>query len=240
MINGLSSANLGKPDYKLALKQHKEYIQALKQCGLDVLILDPDEMFPDSTFIEDTCLITPQCVIITHPGADSRKDETLKVSEAVKELGLPVERIQSPGTLDAGDIMMVQDHYFIGLSDRTNPEGASQMNTILKRYDYTSSTITLERVLHLKTGVSYLENNNLLAFGEFLTKPELKKFNMLEVDSKESYAANSVWINDRVLVPMGYPKTKKMIQDAGYPTIEVDVSEFRKLDGGLSCLSLRL
>jgi dimethylargininase len=239
MANGISTANLGKPDYSLALKQHKNYIQAIKKCGLKVIVLDPDENFPDSTFIEDVCLITPKCAIITNPGAASRRDETIQISKTIKELDLPVENIQNPGTLDAGDIMMVKDHYFAGLSDRTNIKGASQLNLILKKYGLTSSTISLKSVLHLKTGISYLENNNLLAFGEFLTHPLLSDFNIMAVDPDESYAANSVWINGNVLVPKGFPKTCKMIKNAGYQTIEVDVSEFRKLDGGLSCLSLR-
>ena len=239
MINGITTAAMGKPDYELALKQHEDYIHALKKCGLAVMVLDPDENFPDSTFIEDTCLITPRCAIITNPGADSRKGETIRVSEAVKGLGLPLERIQNPGTLDAGDVMMVKDHYFTGLSERTNINGASQLNNILKKYGMTSSTIKLESVLHLKTGISYLENNNLLAYGEFLTKPALSDFNILAVAPDESYAANAVWINGKVLVPIGFSKTAEMIEDAGYQIIEVDVSEFRKLDGGLSCLSLR-
>ncbi len=239
MVKGIFTANLGQPDYQLALKQHENYIQALEQCGLKVVILDCDENLPDSTFIEDTCLVTPSCAIITNPGADSRKDETISVCKAVKKLGVPVEHIQNPGTLDAGDIMMVKNHYYAGLSERTNMEGALQLKNILKKYDYTSSTIKLEKVLHLKTGISYLENNNLLAFGEFLTKDELKSFNILKVDSDESYAANSVWINDKVLVPHGFHRTSAMIENAGYKIIEVDVSEFRKLDGGVSCLSLR-
>ena len=239
MVNGISTANLGKPDYTLAQDQHKGYIDALKKCGLKVTILDSDENFPDSTFIEDVCLITPKCAIITNPGAASRRGETIEISKAIEELALPVERIQNSGTLDAGDIMMVNDHYFAGLSDRTNIEGASQLNLILKKYGYTSSNITLKSVLHLKTGISYLENNNLLAFGEFLNHPALSVFNLLAVDPDESYAANSVWINGKVLVPMGFSKTNEMIKAAGYQTIEVNVSEFRKLDGGLSCLSLR-
>ena len=239
MVNGISTANLGKPDYSLALTQHKDYIQVLKKCGLEVSILDPDENFPDSTFVEDTCLITPRCAIITHPGAASRRGETIQISKTIKELDLPCENIQNPGTLDAGDIMMVKDHYFAGLSDRTNSEGASQLNRLLKKYGLTSSNIALKSVLHLKTGISYLENNNLLAFGEFLTHPLLSGFNIMAVDPDESYAANSVWINGNVLVPMGFPKTCKMIKNAGYQIIEVDVSEFQKLDGGLSCLSLR-
>jgi len=239
MVNGISTASLGKPDYNLALKQHKDYIHALKKFGLNVIVLEPDENFPDSTFIEDACLITPRCAIITNPGAPSRRGETIEISEIIKELDMPCESIQNPGTLDAGDIMMVKDHYFAGLSERTNIEGASQLNLILEKYGLTSSFIALKNVLHLKTGISYLENNNLLAFGEFLTLPAFSNFNILAVDQDESYAANSVWINGKVLVPMGFPKTIKMIKEAGYQTIEVDVSEFRKLDGGLSCLSLR-
>ena len=107
------------------------------------------------------------------------------------------------------------------------------------KYGYTCSSISLETVLHLKTGISYLENNRLLALGEFLTKPELEKFTRLPVEPQEAYAANSLWINGRVLVAKGFPKTKEMIEQHGYATLEVDVSEFKKLDGGLSCLSLR-
>jgi len=101
------------------------------------------------------------------------------------------------------------------------------------------SVVELEKVLHLKTGVAYLEHNNLVACGEFVTNAEFQSFNILEIDEDESYAANCIWVNERVLIPKGYPKTKETIESADYETKEVDVSEFRKLDGGLSCLSLR-
>ena len=99
--------------------------------------------------------------------------------------------------------------------------------------------VELAKVLHLKTGLGYLENNNLLACGEFLSKPEFQKYHILEVDPNETYAANSVWVNGTVLTPKGFPKTRSLIESAGYKVREVDVSEFQKLDGGLSCLSLR-
>ena len=101
------------------------------------------------------------------------------------------------------------------------------------------SMVEMSDMLHLKTGLAYLENGNLVAYGEFLTHPAFQNFNILPVGADESYAANCIWVNDKVLVPMGYPKSKAVIDRAGYETIEVDVSEFRKLDGGLSCLSLR-
>jgi dimethylargininase len=127
----------------------------------------------------------------------------------------------------------------VGLSGRTNSAGIRQLEQILAPYGYTVSAIALTSVLHLKTGVSYLENNCLLAWGEFITHPEFAGFTILGVDDSEAYAANSVWINDRVLVPKGFEKTRSLIAARGYDTIAVDVSEFQKLDGGLSCLSLR-
>ena len=110
---------------------------------------------------------------------------------------------------------------------------------ILNRYGMTGSVVHLEKVLHLKTGLSYLENNVLVASGEFLTNAEFKKYDLIEVPENESAAANCIWVNDTILLPKGYPVTKQKIKDTGYQIIELDISEFAKLDGGLSCLSLR-
>jgi len=239
IIKGLTKANLGLPDYNKAHAQHNSYVKALQDCGLKVKILDADENFPDSTFVEDTALLTPNCAIITNPGAHSRKGEVSGMKKVLKEFYSNIEQIFEPATIEAGDIMMVGSHFYIGLSGRTNLNGAKQVIDILNKYGMSGSLIKLKKVLHLKTGLAYLENNNLLACGEFLTNPEFKKFNIIEIPAEESYAANCVWINNKVLIPSGYPKTKQKIIALGYSVIELDVSEFRKLDGGLSCLSLR-
>ncbi|MCW8927115.1 MAG: arginine deiminase family protein [Xanthomonadales bacterium] len=239
MVNGLSSAGLGVPDYATALGQHREYTRALQACGLKVTVLPPDEAFPDSTFVEDAALLTPRCAVITRPGAVSRRQETVSMRGAVNSLYDKVEHIAAPGTLEGGDVLMVEEHFFIGLSGRTNIEGARQLIAILEEYGMTGSVIGLEEVLHLKTGVSYLENGHLLACGEFTGVRDFQQFQILEVAPDEAYAANSLWLNGAVLVPAGYPRSSAMIADAGYEVLEVDVSEFRKLDGGLSCLSLR-
>ena len=239
MVNGLSRANLGSPDYQKALLQHSDYVEALKECGLQVTVLPADENFPDSTFVEDVALMTPHCAILTNPGAPTRSLETRSMLETIRDFCSNVETIDSPGTVEAGDIMMVGDHYYIGLSDRTNQGGAEQMIAILESYGMQGSVVELTEVLHLKTGLGYLENNKLLACGEFLSKPEFQQYHLLEVDPEEAYAANSVWINGTVLTPKGFPKTRSLIETAGYKVREVDVSEFQKLDGGLSCLSLR-
>ena len=240
LINGLTSANLGKPDYQKALDQHNNYIRALQQCDVDITILPASEEFPDSVFVEDVALCTPHCAIITRPGAESRRAETALITEAINRFyPNKVEYIQAPGTVEAGDIMMVDKHFYIGLSARTNQEGAKQMIAILEKYGLSGSVVTLEKVLHLKTGLAYLEHNNLLAAGEFITKPEFQHLNIIEIPEEESYAANCIWVNERVIMPAGYPITKAKIAALGYQVIEVDTSEYRKIDGGVSCMSLR-
>jgi dimethylargininase len=239
IIDGLTSANLGKPLYSLALKQHSKYVETLVQLGLKVRTLPEKEIFPDSTFIEDVALCTPSCAIITRPAAPSRRDEIIGIHEVLTEYYNTIEKISFPATLEAGDVMMVGSHYFIGISDRTNSEGADQLIKILNKYKMTGSKVSLKKMLHLKSGVSYLENSNMLVSGEFIKNKEFEKYNRIRIDEDESYAANSLWINDKVLVPDGFPKSRKRIEKAGYETIVLDVSEFRKTDGGLSCLSLR-
>lgn len=239
IVEGITSATLGQPDYEKALVQHKEYIKALEYCGLTVTVLPPDNRYPDSTFVEDTALMTPHCAILTNPGADSRKGEVDIIRDAVSQFYDDVESITAPGTVEAGDIMMVGSTFYIGLSDRTNDMGTRQMIDILRRYGMNGITVQMDEMLHLKTGLSYLENNKLMITGEFLQNDQFDSFDQLPVDSDEAYAANSLWINDTVLVPAGFPKTQEKIESAGYNVFLVDTSEFRKIDGGLSCLSLR-
>jgi dimethylargininase len=239
LVRGLSTANLGQPDYKTALYQHVEYIAALERCGLDVMILPQEENYPDSTFVEDVALIAGDCAIITRPGAPSRRGETAAIKTVLKEIFNVVEEVSEPGTVEGGDIMKVGTHFYIGVSDRSNPEGARQVIASLEKYGFSGSVIKLNKMLHLKTGLAYLENNNLVVYGEMISKKEFREFNLLQIDPAESYAANCIWVNGTVLLPKGFPKTRAAIQGAGYPIIEVEVSEFQKLDGGLSCLSLR-
>jgi len=239
MIHGIGPEHLGKPDYEKALKQHDAYIEALKKTGVEVTILEALEEFPDSCFVEDTAVLTKKVAIICNPGAESRNGEKIPMKETLKDFYENIEEVKEPGTIDGGDVMMVGDFFYVGLSARTNEEGARQFIEILRKYGYDGTVVPLKEMLHLKTGLAYLENNNLLISGEFIENPLFKDFNKIIIPEDESYAANCIWMNGYVLVPAGYPKTKKAIEDLGYETIEVDTSEFRKLDGGLSCLSLR-
>lgn len=239
MVRGLSTAGLGRPDYKKALDQHRAYIAALQGCGLTVTVLPADEEYPDSVFIEDTAVLSEKVAVVTRPGAGSRRGEEDAAAAALKNFYDRLEYVSAPGTLEGGDVMRAGDKFFIGISARTNPEGARQLAGILQKHGYAATLVPLRDVLHLKTGVAYLENNRLLACGEFLDHPLLSGFEIVPVPQAETYAANSVWVNGRVLVPAGFPQTRENIEALGCETVPVDVCEFRKLDGGLSCLSLR-
>jgi dimethylargininase len=221
------------------MEQHSQYVDALRSCDLEVTELEADSQFPDSVFVEDVALCTPECAIITNPGAPSRNGEKLKIKPVLERFYKHVESIEPPGNLDAGDVMMVGTHFFVGISQRTNTQGAEQLIAFLEHNGMTGTMVPLKDMLHLKSGLSYLEQNHLLISGEFINHPAFADFQKIEVDPDESYAANSLWINSTVLVPAGFPKTRDKIEKAGYQTLTLDVSEFRKLDGGLSCLSLR-
>ncbi len=238
-VNGITAANLGKPNLSLALDQHAAYVEALATCGLAVTILPADENYPDSTFVEDTAILTPRAAILTNPGAAGRNGEKEAIAPIIEQFYADLDRIIAPGTLDGGDVMDVNGHFYIGLTARTNAEGARQFITILEKNGYSGATVSLNAFLHLKTGVSWIGDRDLLAAGELMDNPAFSAFKSIPVASDETYAANCIRVNDQVLVPAGFPGVKKALTQRGYHLIEVEMSEFQKMDGGLSCLSLR-
>ena len=239
-VNGITSSLLGRSDYDKAMEQHRSYINTLRQCGLEVIVLEADELYPDSVFVEDTAVLTGRCAIISNPGAESRKGETEAMQYEIEKYFNHIETIQEPGTLDGGDVMEVGDHYFIGISGRTNTEGAGQLLQILNRCGYSGSMIQIKNFLHLKSGVAYLGNRHILAAGELIGQKAFQKFNLIPLDATASLAANCIRVGDFVIIPTEYPKLKDVLTRKGYAVIEIDISEFQKMDGGLSCLSLRL
>lgn len=240
VMNGITSKHLGSPDIELTLNQHKKYIQALIKCGLKVEVLEPDETFPDGNYVEDVAVLTDKFALITNPGAVSRREEILKIIPVIERYYEEIEFIQAPGFLEGGDIMRVDNHFYIGQSERTNAEGAKQFISILKKYGYTGSTVKVTGVLHLKTGMTYLEEGTLLVTKDYKECKELlSDFNLIEVTEKESYAVNCIRINDFVLMPEGFNETKAKLIEKGFKVIETPMSEFQKMDGGLTCLSLR-
>jgi dimethylargininase len=239
LTSGLTAANLGTPDYQKALEQHRQYVAALERCGLDVLILEADEAFPDSTFVEDVAIVTARCAIITRPAAASRRGETAAILPVLENFYSYIEKIQPPGTLDGGDVMQVDQHFYIGLSSRTNRAGADQLIAILKRYAMTGSVVPVKEFLHLKTGVTQVAEKTLLAGGDFIANPVFSNFRIIPLSEEANGGANCILINNKLLVPAGFPEALSQLRNQGTEIVEVDISEYAKLDGGLTCLSLR-
>jgi dimethylargininase len=240
--SGLTSVDLGKPDHELALQQHEAYCRALEKCGLDLICLAPDERHPDSTFVEDTAILTPRGAVITRPGADSRLGEIDEIERVLRSHFPTLSTIEPPGTIDGGDICEAGEHFFIGVSGRTNEAGADQLARILGSFGYSSSLIDIRglgNILHLKSGMAYVGPNRLVVIDALSERKEFSGYELIRVNSAEEYAANCVFINDRVLVPAGFPDLKRQLDDLGHQTIKLEMSEFQKMDGGLSCLSLR-
>lgn len=239
---GLTRVPLGTPDYERALRQHAAYCEALERCGLELTHLEADGRYPDSTFVEDTAVLIPAAAILTRPGAASRIGEVESIRETLSRLCPRIASIQEPGTVDGGDVCEAGNHFFIGLSDRTNEAGAGQLAELLASCGYTSSTVDIRNVkdiLHLKSGLAYLGDNRLVVIKALANRQEFRDYQIVRVNVDEEYAANCVRVNDYVLVAAGYPLFDQTLRGAGYKTIALEMTEFQKMDGGLSCLSLR-
>lgn len=240
--HGLTRSDLGLPDYAHALVQHEEYCAALKRCGLELLRLDPAASFPDSVFVEDTAVLTGQCVILTRPGATSRQGEVSLIEPHLRSLIRSVKRIEEPGTLDGGDVCVAGNRFFIGLSERTNEAGARQLGRFLEALGHSYACIdirSISELLHLKSALTYLGDNRLVVTDALAGLKVFAEYEIVRVAAAEEYAANCVRVNDHVLIVKGCPAFSATLAAIGYQTIALDMSEFQKLDGGLSCLSLR-
>ena len=240
--SGLTSVDFGKPDYDLVIRQHAAYCEALESCGVALIRLPPDERHPDATFVEDAAIVTERGAVLTRPGAPSRLGEIDSIEPKLREYYQDLKRITEPGTLDGGDVCEAGDHFFIGISRRTNEAGAAQLARILASLDSSSSLIDirgLSNILHLKSGMAWVGDNRLVVIEALSRLKEFSTYEVVHVNSVEEYAANCVFLNNRILVPAGFPRLKQQLEDLGYPTIALDMSEFQKIDGGLSCLSLR-
>lgn len=253
---GLTTIDLGAPNYARALQQHEAYCAALEECGLTLTRLEADERYPDSTFVEDTAVImralpheqasalatSATRAILTRPGASSRAGEVESMAEVLSRFFSELHSIQEPGTLDGGDVCEAGDHFFIGVSERTNEAGAHQLARLLASHGYTSSFVDIrgvKNVLHLKSGLACLGNNRLAVIDALADHKAFRRYDLLRVNAMEQYAANCVRINDYVLVADGFPEFEGALQNRGYKTLAIEMTEFQKMDGGLSCLSLR-
>ncbi len=239
---GITTLKNGPPDYQTAVAQHEGYCAVLEQCGLSLTRLIADPAYPDSTFVEDTAVIVDSDVILAQPGTPSRSGEVAAMNAVVRGLFRSIHAIQLPGTLDGGDVCQANNHFFIGVSQRTNEVGAQQLAQLLMDKGYKSTLVDIRNVkdnLHLKSGLAYIGDSRLIVTATLAERKEFHQYELIQVPLGAEYAANCLRVNDYVLVPSGFRDFETSLAVMGYQVIAVEVSEFQKMDGGLSCLSLR-
>jgi dimethylargininase len=239
---GLTTVDLGTPDVAKALAQHAAYCRELEALGLALTRLPADPRFPDSTFVEDAAVLAPGGAILTRPGAASREGEVAGIAAALAPFVPTTRSIAAPGTLDGGDICEAGDHWFIGISRRTNDEGARQLARFLEADGRTSSFVDIRGVagiLHLKSGIAWLSGRRLVVIDSLREAPAFSGWDLVRVEPGEEYGANCVAVNAAVLCARGFPRLERRLSELGYRPAVLEMSEFQKMDGGLSCLSLR-
>ena len=238
---GITSAGLGAPDLDLALQQHAAYAQALRDCGLEVIVLEADERFPDGCFVEDTAVALPEIIVIAQPGAESRRGEPEAVAAALSAYRhLVYLRDRDPAArLDGGDVLRIGQRIYAGLSARTNEAGVAALAAIAGPLGYTVSGVPVRDILHLKTGITHAGNRLLVGTEAFCRLPAFQNFEKIETPPDETYAANVLLVNERLIVPAGYPSVTQSLTARGRaPSAALSMSEFEKMDGGLTCLSI--
>jgi len=204
--------------------------------GVEVVEIEADERFPDCCFVEDPALVVDDYAVITRMGPVSRRGEGEGVSEVLSRFGKRIAHIVAPGTLEGGDVLRIGDSIFVGLTERTNREGIDQLQAILDGYRVIP--VELQDTLHLKSVSAVGKGYVILTTGHF-DDGVFAEYDQIEIPRKDEYSVNCIDINGTVVMAEGYPETREKIEQAGLETIEVPVSEFRKADGGLSCLSIR-
>jgi len=238
LADGLTTVDLGVPDHALACAQFDQYVTALEALGLAVTVLDPLPGYPDAHFVEDTAVVTPEMAVITLPGAPERQGEQVSIAEALAE-HRSLAAIEPPGTLDGGDVLQIGSHFLVGISDRTNAAGAQQLGAVLEVHGYSWQAVPVGAGLHFKSSVNLVGPDTLLVTRAFSGREELGSYKKIIVPDDEQYAANTLMVNGRLIMPLGYPQTRDLLDKLDVPVTELDTSEFRRMDGGLTCLSLR-
>lgn len=241
LADGITTAKLGAPDYERALRQHACYVHALVETGVGILALDPLPGYPDAYFVEDVAVVLPEVAVITRPGAASRRGEEVAIAPVLAR-HRPILHIVPPGTMDGGDVLVVGQSVFVGISSRTNEAAAQQLSIMLEGLGYRVVPISVATGLHLKSSVCTVAENTLLVAHRARTGwsgEALSHLRTVSVADGEQDAANALFVNDRILMAAGFPETHRRLEALAVPIVELDVSEARKMDGGLTCMSIR-
>lgn len=228
-------------DIDLARRQHMAYEEALAALGCQVQRLTAEPDLPDSVFVEDAAVVFDQVAILTRPGAISRRLETVSIARALQPYRR-VCKIESPGTVDGGDVLCVRKAVYVGMSSRSNAAAVEQMQAFLAPFGYTVQGVDVNGFLHLKSAVTQVAEDTLLLNPAWVEASIFGKYQFIEVDPHEPYGANALWIRGGVIYPANFPKTRARIEVAlqknGIRLYEVDVSELQKAEGAVTCCSL--
>lgn len=240
LVDGLRAVDIGKPDYDLFRQHHMEYVEALKATGAIVTVLDELEAYPDSVFVEDVVLCLPKGAVIMRPGAPSRLGEANAIKSAISEFYTQVEQINGPGFVEGGDILVTENEILVGKSARTNDEGINELSSIIEKWGYTLRQVdTPDDVLHFKTDCSLLDEATILSTKGLAATGCFEDYKVIYTADGEEACANTIRFNEYILMPDGFPKTERKLIDLGYNIKKIGNTEAAKLDGGMSCLSLR-
>lgn len=239
IIDGLRAEDRGQPDLDTYLAEHSAYLETMRNCGVETVLLRPLEAYPDSVFVEDAALCLPEGFIILRPGAASRRGEADEMAADFDRHGYAYRRIDRGG-IDGGDILITDHVVMVGKSARTDNDGFSELEELLAGWGYAARLVdTPTGVLHLKSDCAILDSETVLSTRRLAQSGCFEEFRVLEVPAGEEASANCIRVNDQVLVPDGYPATAELLDSAGYKVVTVPAGQAALLDGGLSCQSLR-
>jgi dimethylargininase len=224
--------NLGK-----AREQHHKYQETLAKLGARVISLPEAPELPDSMFVEDPAIVLDELAVICTLGTETRRKEAASLAAALEKFRM-LKHIKLPGTLEGGDVLRVGRKIFVGLTQRSNPEGIRQLAVILGMHGYDLTAVPVTGCLHLKSAVTRLGGNTLLGNRQWFDWKRLEGFDWVDVDPSEPHAGNALTIGETVVFPASFPKTRGKIVAAGFLVELLDISELHKAESGLTCSSL--
>lgn len=226
-------------DIALARNQHRSYEQALRTLGWRVESLPEEPELPDSVFVEDAAIVLDEVAVITRPGASSRRAETASIAAVLGKYRHLV-RIESPGTLDGGDVLRVQHSLYVGTSSRSNANGIEQLRALLLPFGYRVLSVAVQGCLHLKSAATQVAPGELLINSRCVERRQFPGMRFIEVDEAEPSGANALLLGAEVIYPRSFPRTAELLRRRGLPVHTVDLSETEKAEGGVTCCSLLL
>jgi len=224
-------------DVEHAIVQHKAYQECLASLGVEVISLSPEPDLPDAVFVEDPAVVVDEIAVIPNMGAPSRRPESASLATTLSRYR-PIKHFTCPATLEGGDVMRVGRSVFVGLSRRTNREGIRQLEESLRPYNYQVQAVNMHGCLHLKSACSYIGNNFILVNRSFVDPKSFGSFELIDVPVEEPWGANALLVNDVILIPASFPKTRALLEGRGLSVRSLDLSELQKAEAGVTCTSL--